>query len=145
MGNRIKTGAEKIGNSFGDFIISVFNVFSKILGVLLIITGLFILSTLFIGIFTLGTSSFIDAPWQEFIEAGNFTDYPVWTFGLLMFFAVGIPFFFLTVLGFKLQIYFTSYLDSICWTCFSNWNKTSQCICRRRQSGSKGNNLFKTN
>ncbi|MCF8322771.1 MAG: PspC domain-containing protein [Flavobacterium sp.] len=102
MGNRVKTGAEKIGNSFGDFIISIFKVFSKILGVLLIITGLFILCALFIGIFTLGTSSFIDTPWQEFIEAGNFTDYPVWTFGLLMFFVVGIPFFFLTILGFKL-------------------------------------------
>ena len=65
-------------------------------------TGLFILAALFIGVFTLGSSSFIDVPWQDFIEAGNFTDYPVWTFGLLMFFAVGIPFFFLTVLGFKL-------------------------------------------
>lgn len=32
----------------------------------------------------------------------NFTDYPIWTFGLLMFFAIGIPFFFLTLLGFKL-------------------------------------------
>ena len=29
MGNRVKTGAEKIGNSFGDFIISIFKVFSK--------------------------------------------------------------------------------------------------------------------
>jgi hypothetical protein len=41
-------------------------------------------------------------PWRSFIEAGNFTDYPIWSFGLLMFFAVGIPFFFLTLLGFKL-------------------------------------------
>jgi hypothetical protein len=52
--------------------------------------------------FTLGSSSFIDFPWQGFIEAGNFTDYPILAFGLLMFLAVGIPFFFLTVLGFKL-------------------------------------------
>lgn len=102
MGNRVKNGAEKVGNSFGDFVISIFKVFSKILGVMIIIPGLFILCALFIGIFTLGTSSFIDTPWQEFIEAGNYTDYPVWTFGLLMFFAVGIPFFFLTILGFKL-------------------------------------------
>jgi hypothetical protein len=40
-----------------------------------------------------GSSSFIDFPWQGFIDAGNFTDYPIWIFGLLMFFAVGIPFF----------------------------------------------------
>jgi hypothetical protein len=51
------------------------------------------LMILFIGMFTLGSSSFIDFPWQGFIDAGNFTDYPIWVFGLLMFFAVGIPFF----------------------------------------------------
>lgn len=102
MGNRVKTGAEKIGSSFGNFIIAVLRVFSKFLGVILIIAGLFVLAALFIGVFTLGSSSFINVPWQDFIEAGNFTDYPVWTFGLLMFFAVGIPFFFLSLLGFKL-------------------------------------------
>ena len=102
FGNQVKSGAEKVGSTFGNFIIAVLKAFSKFIGVLLIMTGLFILAALFIGVFTLGSSSFIDVPWQDFIEAGNFTDYPVWTFGLLMFFAVGIPFFFLTVLGFKL-------------------------------------------
>jgi hypothetical protein len=57
---------------------------------------------LLVGVFTLGTNVFIDFPWQSFIETGQFTDYPAWAFGLLMFFAVGIPFFFLTLLGFKL-------------------------------------------
>ena len=40
---------------------------------------------LLIGVFTLGTNIFIDFPWQNFVEAGNFTDYPIWSFGLLMF------------------------------------------------------------
>jgi phage shock protein PspC (stress-responsive transcriptional regulator) len=102
MGNRVKTGAEKVGNSLSEFIIAVLRVFSKFLGVILIIAGLFILAALFIAVFTLGSSSVIEVPWQGFIEAGNFTDYPVWTFGLIMFFAVGIPFFFLSLLGFKL-------------------------------------------
>lgn len=102
MGTHVKSGAQKIGNSLSDFIVTVFKIFSKILGVILIMTGLSVLVSLFIGVFTLGSSAFIDFPWQDFIEAGNFADYPVWSFGLLMFFAVGIPFFFLTVLGFKL-------------------------------------------
>lgn len=102
FGNKVKSGAEKIGSSFGNFIISILRIFSKFIGVILIITGLSILIGLFIGVFTLGSSSVIEVPWQSFIEAGNFTDYPVWSFGLLMFFAVGIPFFFLTLLGFKL-------------------------------------------
>jgi len=101
-GNQIKTSAGKIGSSFGDFILTVFKIFAKFLGVLLIITGIATLVSLLIAVFTLGSSDFINVPWQSFIEAGNFTDYPIWSFGLLMFFAVGIPFFFLTLLGFKL-------------------------------------------
>jgi hypothetical protein len=54
---------------------------------------------LFIGMFTLGSSSFIDFPWQGFIDAGNFTDYPIWLLTIDVL-AVGIPFF-LTVLGFQ--------------------------------------------
>ncbi len=102
FGNQIKTGAGKLSNSFSDFLVTVFKVFAKVLGVFLIMTGVITLFFLLIGIFTLGSGAFIDFPWQGFIEAGNFTDYPVWSFGLLMFFAVGIPFFFLAILGFKL-------------------------------------------
>jgi phage shock protein PspC (stress-responsive transcriptional regulator) len=102
FGNQVKSGAERIGSGFGDFIMTLFKIFAKFLGVVLIMGGLTVLVMLFIGVFTLGTSSPIDFPWQTFIEAGNYTDYPIWSFGLLMFLAVGIPFFFMTLLGFKL-------------------------------------------
>jgi phage shock protein PspC (stress-responsive transcriptional regulator) len=102
MGNQVKSGAERISSSFGDFVITVFKIFAKFLGVILIMAGISTLILLLIGVFTLGTNIFIDFPWQNFVEAGNFTEYPIWSFGLLMFFAVGIPFFFLTLLGFKL-------------------------------------------
>ncbi|WP_017498071.1 PspC domain-containing protein [Flavobacterium sp. WG21] len=102
MGNQVKSGAERISSSFGDFIMTVFKIFAKFLGVILIISGISTLIMLLIGVFTLGTNVFVDFPWQNFVDAGNFTDYPLWSFGLLMFFAVGIPFFFLTLLGFKL-------------------------------------------
>ncbi|AWK02865.1 hypothetical protein HYN56_01000 [Flavobacterium crocinum] len=102
MGNQVKSGAERISSSFGDFIMTVFKIFAKFLGVILIISGISTLIMLLIGVFTLGTNIFVDFPWQNFIEAGNFTEYPIWSFGLLMLFAVGIPFFFLTLLGFKL-------------------------------------------
>ncbi|MEN2489937.1 PspC domain-containing protein [Flavobacterium sp. B11] len=102
MGNQVKSGAGRISSSFGDFVMTVFKIFAKFLGVILIISGISTLIMLLIGVFTLGTNIFIDFPWQNFVEAGNFTEYPLWSFGLLMFFAVGIPFFFLTLLGFKL-------------------------------------------
>ena len=102
VGNQVKSGAERISSSFGDFIMTIFKIFAKFLGIILIMSGLSVLILLLIGVFTLGTNLFIEFPWQNFVEAGNFTDYPIWSFGLLMFFAVGIPFFFLTLLGFKL-------------------------------------------
>jgi phage shock protein PspC (stress-responsive transcriptional regulator) len=101
-GNQIKSGAEKFGNSLSEIVMNIFKVFAKFLGVILIITGITVLFFLFIGIFTISSGTFIELPWQEFVNAGNFTDYPVWVFGLLMFLAVGIPFFFLTLLGFRL-------------------------------------------
>lgn len=101
-GNQIKSGAEKFGNSLSEIILNIFKVFAKILGVLLIILGITVLFILFVGIFTLGTGFFIKFPWTEFVNAGNFTEYPIWVFGLLMFLAIGIPFFFLTLLGFRL-------------------------------------------
>jgi phage shock protein PspC (stress-responsive transcriptional regulator) len=122
FGNQVKTGAEKLGNSFGDFISTVFKIFAKFLGVILIMTGLTVLVLLFIGVFTLGTSSSIDFPWQTFVEAGNFTDYPVWSFGLLMFLAVGIPFFFLAILGFKLLAPNMKFLGNIAkYTLLALW------------------------
>ena len=101
-GNQIKTGAERFGNTLSEIITTIFKVFTKFLGVILIISGFTVLFFLFVGIFTLGTGFFIEFPWQEFVNAGNFTDYPIWAFGLLMFFAVGVPFFFMTLLGFRL-------------------------------------------
>lgn len=101
MGNQVKNSANRIGGSFGDFILTVLKIFAKILGAILIITSLSMLISLLIGVFTLGSGAFIEFPWQSFIEAGTF-DYPIWTFGLLMFLVIGIPFFFLLLLGFKL-------------------------------------------
>ena len=102
FGNQIKNGSEKIGNRLGSFLYKILIILVKFLGIHLIIIGLVALFALLIGVFTLGTNVFIDFPWTSFIETGNFSDYPIWAFGILMFLAVGIPFFFLTLLGFKL-------------------------------------------
>jgi phage shock protein PspC (stress-responsive transcriptional regulator) len=102
FGQNVNNNRKNLGDIVGNIAISVLNVFSKFLGGMLVLSGITVLFFLLVGIFTLGTGMFIDFPWQNFIESGNYSDYPAWSFGLLMFFAVGIPFFFLTLLGFKL-------------------------------------------
>ncbi|HEX9150692.1 MAG TPA: PspC domain-containing protein [Flavobacterium sp.] len=101
-GNQIKTGANKLGNSLGDMIVTVFKVFAKFLGVILIMSSLAILIVFLIGVLSLGSTGFTNFPFHDFIESGNFTDYPIWFFGVLFYIAVSIPAFFLMLLGFKL-------------------------------------------
>ena len=97
MGNQVKTGVEKFTGGIGEVFMSIFRVFAKFLGVILILSSLTWLVILFIGVFTLGSGAFIDFPWQSFVEAGNFSEYPIWAFGLLIFFAIGIPLFFFLI------------------------------------------------
>lgn len=122
MGNHVKTGADRIASNAGKVFMSIFKVFAKFLGLILILSALPILVMLLIGIFTLGTSAFVEFPWSDFIQAGNFSDFPVWTFGLLVFFAVGIPFFYLMILGFKLLITNMKSLGNVVnYTLFALW------------------------
>jgi phage shock protein PspC (stress-responsive transcriptional regulator) len=104
MGKQAKNTAGKFTTTIGDVIVNIFKVFAKVFGVILIISSIPVVISLLIGVFTLGSLHFMRYPWSEYIEAGNFSEYPIWVFGLLMFFAVGIPFFFLALLGFKLLV-----------------------------------------
>ena len=101
-GNQIKSGAGKLGNSLSDFIMTLFNVFAKFLGIILILSGLAMIIVFLVGALTLGSTNFGNFPFHQFIESGNFTDYPIWVFGALVFIAIAIPNFFLILLGFKL-------------------------------------------
>ncbi len=102
MGNQVKSGVEKFTGGISEVLMTILKVFAKVLGVILIMSSIATLVILFIGVFTIGSTAFIDFPWQTFFEAGNVAEYPLWVFGLLMFCAIGIPFFFLMLLGFKL-------------------------------------------
>ena len=104
MGNQVKTGAERIAGGIGDVFMSIFKVFAKILGSIIVVFSTLSLIGLFIGMFTFGSTSFINAPWQKYVEAVNYTDIPLWIFGILTFLAIGIPFFFFFILGLKLLV-----------------------------------------
>ena len=104
MGNQVKSGAERVANGLGDVIMKVFGAFAKVLGAIILVFSALSLAGIFIGLFTFGTTSFIDAPWQRYVDAVNYTDVPLWAFGLLAFLAIGIPLFFFLLLGLKLLV-----------------------------------------
>ncbi len=104
-GNKIKTGASGFFDSLGSLIVTLFKVFAKFIGVLIIIVSLFTIIGLVVGFFTFGSIDF----WgnNEIVEKFamvDTTNVPMWLLALLSLFAIGIPFFALFVLGLKLLI-----------------------------------------
>jgi phage shock protein PspC (stress-responsive transcriptional regulator) len=102
MKQEMKSNGEKFKNNFGEIIRSVLNIFAKVIGVLMILTSLGVLVVFLIGVLAFGTTNFPDFPFHSFVELGNFTDYPVWFFGLLFYLAVSIPSVFVLLLGIKI-------------------------------------------
>ncbi len=100
--DKVKSSSTTFFDALGDVLLFVLKIFVKFIGVLFIITAGATLISLFIGLFTLGTFGFMDAPWAEYIEVGNHPEAPLWLLSLTTFFAVGIPFFFLFILGLKI-------------------------------------------
>ncbi|MCM4160672.1 PspC domain-containing protein [Antarcticibacterium flavum] len=102
-GNQAKSGASSAATGIGSGILFILNIFVKLIGVLLLLIAGTTLIGLFIGLFTVGTFGLFDAPWTDYIEMAAIGA-PLWLISLLTFFAVGIPFFFLFILGLKILV-----------------------------------------
>ncbi|TPN85207.1 PspC domain-containing protein [Aquimarina algicola] len=100
--SKVKNTSTTFFEGLGDVLLFILKVITKFIGVLLLIISGASLIGLFVGLFTLGTFGFMDTPWVEHIEVGNTPDVPLWLISLLSFFAVGIPFFFLFIVGLKI-------------------------------------------
>ena len=104
VGNKVKSGSKTFFDTIGDIILFLFKVFGKFIGILLIIIGAATLVGLFVGLFTVGLFDVIHFPGVDFYEIVNTSGAPVWLVSILLFFAVGIPFFFVLYLGLKILV-----------------------------------------
>ncbi len=102
-GNKIKKGTQGFFGAIGNVIMFFLKVLAKIFGVIFIITGASTVIALFVGLFTAGTFDiFYDGGMEQFDNIVYPSGAPIWVTSLLVFFAVGIPFFFLFYLGLKI-------------------------------------------
>ena len=104
VGNKVKSSSKTFFDTIGDIIMFLFKVFGKFIGVLLIIIGASTLIGLFIALFTVGLFNAVNFPGVDFYEIVNTTGAPVWLVSLLIFFSIGVPFFFLMYLGLKILV-----------------------------------------
>ena len=103
-GRHAKSGAEKITSSLGELIQKLLRLLAKIIGAFIVIISISTLASLIIGVLTVGTASFFFVPWQANVDAVLASGFPLWLIVLLGTFAIGIPFFFLMLLGLKLLV-----------------------------------------
>ncbi|AFL81617.1 putative stress-responsive transcriptional regulator [Aequorivita sublithincola DSM 14238] len=104
-GNQIKTGASGFFDTLGNVIVTLFKVFAKLIGVLIIIVSLSTIIGLVVGFFTFGSMDFWgNNEMMESFAMVDVTNVPMWLLALLCLFAIGIPFFALFTLGLKLLI-----------------------------------------
>ncbi|WP_299211359.1 PspC domain-containing protein [uncultured Aquimarina sp.] len=102
--DKVKSGSTSFFDALGDVLLVILKIFVKFIGVLLILVSGITLISLFISLFTVGTFGFIETPFTEYIDVVNHPNVPLWLVSLLTLFAVGIPFFFLFILGLKIVI-----------------------------------------
>ncbi|MFT4791573.1 MAG: phage shock protein PspC (stress-responsive transcriptional regulator) [Arcticibacterium sp.] len=88
-----------IFSTVGKIISTLFNVLGKFMGVLFILVGSLTLLGLFFGLFTVGILDISMLPGVQFFPLINASELPIWVLSLLVFFAIGIPFYSLLYVG----------------------------------------------
>ncbi|WP_062060900.1 PspC domain-containing protein [Aquimarina longa] len=102
--SKVKSSSTTFFEALGDVFLFFLKAFSKFAGIFLILFFGATLIGLFIGLFTIGTFGFMDTPWTEYFEVSSAPEVPLWVMSLLGFLAIGIPCFFLFIIGLKILI-----------------------------------------
>ena len=102
FGNQVQNAGERIGNGLSNVILKIFSIIGKVIGAFLVVTAASTLVSLLLFAITAGSLTLGEFPWTGYVE--NFTEVPLWIIGILTLGAVGIPFFFLLILGLKLLV-----------------------------------------
>ena len=104
VGDKVKSSSKTFFDTIGDIFMFLFKVFGKFIGILLIIIGAATLIGLFVGLVTVGVVDMVHFPGVDFYDIVNTTGAPVWLVSILLFLAIGIPFFFVLYLGLKILV-----------------------------------------
>lgn len=106
IANNAKNGAEQIGSILREILSSFFNIFGKIIGAFLVLISSFsLLGICIIGIVMMFSSSMPENYILNHIQQTPFgLETPLWSQGILFILVVGIPIFFILILGLKLLI-----------------------------------------
>ncbi|NND51162.1 MAG: PspC domain-containing protein [Flavobacteriaceae bacterium] len=104
VGNRVKSTSRSFFDALGNLIMFFFKVFAKFIGIILIIVGATTLFSLIVGLLSVGVADMFHFDGFNFADLIYASTLPIWLISLMLLFAVGIPFFYLLILGLKILV-----------------------------------------
>jgi phage shock protein PspC (stress-responsive transcriptional regulator) len=104
QGNRLKSSSQSFFDSIGSIMMFFLKILAKFIGIILIIVGISTLISLIVALFTVGLTDAIHFPGMDLLYIANAANIPIWLISMLLFFAIGIPFFFIFYLGLKILV-----------------------------------------
>jgi phage shock protein PspC (stress-responsive transcriptional regulator) len=104
-GNKAQTGISSFFDALGNVFLTLFKVFGKFVGILLILIGAFTVVGLLIGMFTMSSFDLFNLGIVNQLDIYDYAPvWPIWLLSIFGFFAIGIPFFFIAYLGLKILV-----------------------------------------
>lgn len=104
-GNKAQSGISSFFDAIGTIFMTLFKVFGKFIGVILLLIGTATVIGSLIGMFTMSSFDFFNLDITNQLELYDYAPvWPVWIVSVLGFFAVAIPFFFVAYLGLKILV-----------------------------------------
>lgn len=103
-GQTLKSSSKSFFDTVADVIMFFFKIIAKFIGIILVIVGGAGLVALIIGWLSVGLAENVNIPGIDFLNMINAGGTPLWLASLLVFFLIGIPFFFLFYLGLKIVV-----------------------------------------
>ena len=103
----VKNSSQRVGSTIEDIFTTILKIIGKLLGGFIVLVTSVSLIGLLIGTIFMFFSSTLDhvhMPWNEYLRASNYTDFPMWILYIFSFFAAAIPVFFFFILGLKLLV-----------------------------------------
>jgi len=104
-GNKTQSGISSFFDAIGSIFMTLFKVFGKFIGVILLLAGTATVIGSMIGMFTMSSFDFFNLDITNQLDLYDYAPvWPVWVVSVLGFFAVAIPFFFVAYLGLKILV-----------------------------------------
>jgi len=104
VSDKVKHKSRSFFDALGNVIMFFFTIFAKFIGVILIIIGATTLIALIISLLSVGVVDLFHFDGVDMANVFYSSNLPIWVVSLLTLFAVGIPFFYIFILGLKILV-----------------------------------------